>query len=226
MSSTEATKLRLDWCDASASRHACLNWHYAKSMPKLPMLSIGVWEGVFIGAVIFAAGNNRNIGKPFNCSQYECAELVRVALRGHTAPVTRIVAIAIKILKAKCPGLRLIVSYADPSEGHHGGIYQGGNWSYLGEYGAPYELQDRHARRLQKRAYTGLNFGNPALPLPPGARRVEIPLKHKYAMALDPTLRPLLDSLRKPYPKRVESRDGAAPGPQPGEGGSIPTSTL
>jgi len=29
-------------------------------------------------------------------------------------------------------GVRLVVSYADPAHGHHGGIYQAGNWVYLG----------------------------------------------------------------------------------------------
>ena len=40
--------------------------------------------------------------------------------------------VAIKMLRRQSPGLRLLVSYADPEQGHHGGIYQGGNWIYLG----------------------------------------------------------------------------------------------
>lgn len=41
-------------------------------------------------------------------------------------------AIALKMLRRRCPGLRLVVSYAAGEQGHHGGIYQAGGWTYAG----------------------------------------------------------------------------------------------
>ncbi len=34
------------------------------------------------------------------------------------------------LLKSKMPKVKVLVSYADPAAGHHGGIYQAGNWLY------------------------------------------------------------------------------------------------
>ncbi|WP_449441465.1 Mom family adenine methylcarbamoylation protein [Serratia entomophila] len=51
------------------------------------------------------------------------------------SPVSQILAKAIKFLSAVCPGLRLIVSYADKDQNHHGGIYQATNWIYEGLFG-------------------------------------------------------------------------------------------
>ena len=65
----------------------------------------------------------------------ECAELCRVALDKHRTPVTRILAIAIRMLKREMPGLRLLVSYADLNQGHLGKIYQASNWIYVGTTG-------------------------------------------------------------------------------------------
>jgi len=35
-------------------------------------------------------------------------------------------------LKKHAKGLKLVVSYADFNQGHHGGIYQATNWIYVG----------------------------------------------------------------------------------------------
>jgi hypothetical protein len=92
------------------------------------MVKIGAWEsGRFIGVVIFAWGMNRNLGSPYGLGIGECCELVRVALSKHKTQVSRIIKIALAFLKSKSPGLKMIVSFADPEQGHSGGIYQAGN---------------------------------------------------------------------------------------------------
>ena len=40
-----------------------------------------------------------------------------------------------KISRHSLPGLRLIVSYADKDQNHHGGIYRATNWIYEGLFG-------------------------------------------------------------------------------------------
>lgn len=127
-------ELKIDWCSHEAAKYAVEHWHYSKSLPVPPLVKVGVWEnGKFIGCVIFSRGANNNMLKPYGLEQTEGCELVRVALTKHVTPVSRVVAIAIKFLKARSPTLRLIVSFADPEEGHHGGIYQAGNWLYVGQ---------------------------------------------------------------------------------------------
>src|SRR5215468_4259457 len=65
----------------------------------------------------------------------ECAELCRVALAKHSTPVSRILSIAVRMLRREMPGIRLIVSYADLNHGHFGKIYQASNWLFVGETG-------------------------------------------------------------------------------------------
>jgi hypothetical protein len=36
------------------------------------------------------------------------------------------------MVQRHCSGLRLIVSFADTAQGHHGGIYQAAGWIYSG----------------------------------------------------------------------------------------------
>lgn len=50
-------------------------------------------------------------------------------------PVTRILAIAIRMLKREMWGIRLLVSYADLDHGHLGKIYHASNWVYVGALG-------------------------------------------------------------------------------------------
>ena len=122
MSSTSKPTLKIDWCSHEAAKHAVVNWHYSGSLPVGKSVKVGAWEdGKFIGVVIFAYGANNNIGKPYGLQQVECCELVRVALANHKTAVSKIVAIALRFLKKHSPGVRLVVSYADTAQGHHGG---------------------------------------------------------------------------------------------------------
>ena len=119
--------LKLDWCDYKAAKYAVEHWHYSKVLSVSTNVYIGVWENSkFIGAIIFGRGANKNIASPYGLTQTDVCELTRVALSKHVNPVTRILAIAIKLLKKQSPNLKLIVSYADPQQNHYGGIYQGG----------------------------------------------------------------------------------------------------
>ena len=69
-------------------------------MPAGKLVKYGVYENnKFIGAVIYGRGANNNMHKYLKCKITECAELVRVALTEHETPVTRIVAITLKLLK-------------------------------------------------------------------------------------------------------------------------------
>jgi hypothetical protein len=189
-------------------------------------VKIGVWEnGCFIGSLIFSWGANLAMSQTVGLKLTECAELVRVALGRHRTPVSRIIAIAIRLLRLQSPRLRAIISYSDPYYGHHGGIYQAAGWFYLG----PTRPERRYLhleRMIQRRAYSGHNFGSPARHLPAGAEQITVPGKHKYVMPLDAGMRERILPLAKPYPKRATSVDSDAPANHAGEGGASPTVAL
>lgn len=213
--------LKLDWCSHEAAKYAVEHWHYSRKLPAGKRVSIGVWEGgQFIGVVMFGTGAAPQAHMPFRVGRYEVAELVRVALRRHVAAVTRIVAIAIRMLKSQSHGLRVIVSYADPKHGHIGGIYQGGNWVFVGTGGAPWRANGIHNRvfgTVKARAIEKLG---------PDVVFTTEPPKYKYVMPLDDAMRDQLEPLRKPYPKRAGSADSGTPDNQSGGGGATPTSAL
>lgn len=211
--------LRLDWCSHQAAKAACERWHYSRRMPVGKMVYLGVWESDrFIGAIVFGWGANRHSARFWALDQTEVCELLRVALTVHNATVSRILSIAVRLLRRQSPGLRLIVSYADrDSQGHHGGIYQASNWVYTGT-SQPQMVPvingcKIHKRGVHKRGYAHVHEWR------------QDSVKHRYALPLDSATRARIERLRKPYPKRLK-HSSDAPGYQPEEGGAEPTRTL
>ena len=221
--------LRVDWCSHEAAKFAVEHWHYSRTMPVSKRAHLGAWEGgEFIGAVIFAWGANPNLAKAYGLEMTQCAELVRVALKPHKTPVSQILSVCVRMLRKQSEGLRLLVSYADTREGHHGGIYQAAGWVYTGTTSTKFDYM-LSGKLLQRRSYTGVNFGNPKMAIPAQAVKVKSPIKHRYLYPLDSAMREQIAPLAKPYPKRdtcAASKAGVAPGFQPGEGGSTPTAAL
>jgi hypothetical protein len=189
-------------CSYQAAKYAVEKWHYSKRMPSTyaRLVKLGVWENKqFTGVVIFSHGSNRNIGTPYDLTILDAAELVRVALREHAAPVSQIVSIAIGQLREQSPGVRLLVSYADPSEGHNGGIYQAMNWLYVGKSSASFSYMIDGKKWHKKAAWA--SFGtNKAEAL--GATIVADEGKHKYLYPLDRAMRRQIAPLAQPYPKK------------------------
>lgn len=212
--------LNIDWATHEAAKYAVENWHYSQCLPAGKLVKVGAWEaGKFIGVVIFGRGANNNMAKPYGLTQIECCELVRIALTKHVTPVSRIAALAMGFLKSQSPGLKLIISYADPEQGHHGGIYQAGNWIYCGKSQSQQEVIYK-GKVMHKRTANSL-FGTIK-----GMRKSAIFWKHKYLMPLDTEMRKRIIPLSKPYPKRAGSDTSDTPGFHPGEGGSLPTPAL
>ncbi len=215
--------LKIDWAAHEAAKFACEKWHYSRTLPVGKLVKIGAWENdVFIGVVLFAWSANKSLGSPYGLQMTECCELVRVALTRHQTPVSRIMTVALRFLKKQCPGIKLVVSFADPTEGHHGGIYQAGNWIYTGKTASSFEYR-LNGKRLNKRAYTGGNFGREKSEIPAGAERVTVEGKHRYLMPLNKSLHVIISKLSQPYPKRAKGQDSGNP---LGLGGSTPTRTL
>lgn len=228
---TADTGLRIDWVDRKAACWACEHWHYSRRAPHPRAANIGVWEnGSFRGVVIFNGGATPNIAKPFGLERSEVVELIRVALAPHAAPVSRILAIATRMMVRRYRRLQLMVSFADTSQGHHGGIYQAAGWTYVGST-CTHDLvvngKVTHPRTL------GSKYGRGGQSLPwlrkhvdPNASRRRRPAKHEYVLPLSDAMRTMVATLKKPYPKRAGSIAGDATANQAEKGGSIPTSAL
>lgn len=219
-------QLKIDWATHEAAKYACLNWHYSGCIPAGKLVKVGAWEnGKFIGVVLFARGATPNLGKPYGLNQDECVELVRIALTMHETPVSRIAAIALRFLKSSNAKLKLVVSFADRSQGHHGGIYQAGNWIYTGCGSAAkfYMIKGKltHPRSIGSLGFTQNIKG--AKMIDPNATDVVIPGKHRYLMPLDDDMRKRILPLSKPYPKRVKEQ---ASGVHLDLGGVTPTHPL
>lgn len=211
--------LVMDWASHKAAKHAVEKWHYSGVMPYGKCVKIGAWEdGRFIGVIIFSmgAGDSTN-GKRFGLARNgEMIELVRVALRSHATPVTRMIAISVKMLKREFPKIRMLVSFADSSQGHHGGIYQGGNWVYTGETTTTEFVvhgKQMHLRSIYQKGWRQ-TIGWIRENIDPNAYRVKTDPKYRYLMGLDSEMVEHVQSLAKPYPKREKQ---AMAGDQPAQ---------
>jgi hypothetical protein len=191
---------------------------------------LGVWEDdKFMGAVIFAWGANRHLAGEYKLKT-ECAELCRVALAKHSTPVSRILSIAVKILKREMPGIRLIVSYADLNHGHFGKIYQASNWGFVSETGneAGIVLNGKltHRRTINSK-YGTSDIDWLRKHVDPHAHREEGEPKFKYLLPLDNEIAERVRLLAKTYPQeRATSETSDTPGVHPGEGRAARTVAL
>jgi hypothetical protein len=212
--------LTVDWATFEAAKFACTNWHYSKTMPVGKIVKIGVWEREkFIGVVLFSRGANAHIGSQYGLDNTTVCELTRIALTKHVTPVSKIAAIAIGFLRRSSPGLRLLVSYADPEQGHHGGIYQAGGWLYVGKSQAQASVM--HNGKVMHKKSANNMFGTIK-----GMEKSPMAWKHKYLMALDAAMREQITPLAQPYPKRITRAKDQDAGHPPALDGETPIRAL
>lgn len=183
---------------------ACRRWHYSRTMPMNKSARIGVWEGgEFIGVIIYGLGASPSLGKPYGLGIFEIAELTRVALRAHQHPVSRMLAISLRMIRKAFPKTRLIVSFADQRMDHHGGIYQATNWIYAGETNPAKMIKLSNGDLVDLRRFNGHGH-NASKPIPEGAEKVDVPPKYRYLMPLDGAMREQISGLAQAYPKRAK----------------------
>lgn len=197
--------LKLAWCDLKAARYAVERWHYSGSLPQGKTVNVGAWEqGRFIGVVQFGLGSNLRIGLPWGLPQEQVCELQRVALTTHVTPTSQIVAGAVRLLRRHSPGLRLIVSYADPKQGHAGTLYQAMNWVYIGASRAQSELLINGEFIHKRSAFSLYGTASTKALQARGIQAEVAPVewKHKYVLPLDRKIRKVVDATALPYPKK------------------------
>lgn len=191
--------MRLEKASYKAIKYACLNFHYAKSIPVNTFgYSVFNKKNDWCGVVLYGTGASPQIGKQYNLKQGQVIEFVRMALNGKQNKTSEVLGISLKLIKKDLPLAKLIVSYADKEQGHNGIIYQATNWYYLGEVKSPPIIEGKHNKSM------GGSIG--------AARKLlgREPIvfypkpKHKYLYPLDKSLLSLCQSLSKPYPKNAQ----------------------
>ena len=168
-------------------------------------MKFGVWEDKkFIGVVIFSRGASPWLGKALELDQTEICELTRIAMTNHKTPVSQVVAICLKKFKESNSKMRAVVSFADPKEGHKGGIYQAGNWIYTGQSNPVTEYFIEGRWRHTRGAYHH--------PARPNAEKREAPGKFRYIYPLDKAMRRKVTKLALDFPNAVEGLTVSRPG--------------
>lgn len=223
------SSLQLRPCSHAAADFAVRRWHYSRCLPAGKMVRYGVHEdGNFVGVVIFSRGASVPMFKSWGVQQSEMAELTRVALGDHRTHTTRIISIAIRLLRKACPGLHLLISFADSMQGHHGGIYQAGNWVFCGSTAPQKRAISAFGRPIHERTIAAAGKKKSQDDNAAIARRITLQPKHRYAYPLSGRGAELIAARACNHlrPRRAGSIDGDALGIQPSEGGSTPTSAL
>lgn len=192
--------LVIDRCSFAAAKYAVEKWHYSGLIPQVTTDRFAVSENdQFVGCVLFGHGA-RSGADQYGLSSAEFLELTRVALTEHVTPTSRIVRIAIRLLLSDSPKLRLLVSYADSDQGHHGGIYQAMGWTYVGNSTRSVLIskgQKVHQRTNAHRG--GMAF---ARIRDPNIHYKQCGPKRKYLLPLDSEMGLLVSAMAMPYPKR------------------------
>lgn len=191
-------------CSVADARRAVLAWHYSRRMPVGRLVCHGVWEAErYVGAIIYGRGASPTLGQKYGLTSLQCCELVRIALAGgRSTPTSSILARSLRLLARDNPGLCLVVSFADPAQGHIGTLYQAANWYFDGatDCSPHYFYRGRwcHVREVCSGAFGkgGAVVGLDALP------QRTVPGKLRYTYPLNRRMRALLKERAQPYPRK------------------------
>ena len=188
------------------ARIPCEQWHYLGAMPGALTDTFGVWEnGHFRGILAFGSPIAREAFSMLGLSDVAgIRELLRIALNGHSVTLTTILSKSIQLLRRYNPNLEVLLSYADPNVGHHGGIYQAASWTYIGK-SEPARYYIVHGEKVWNRTasarWSTRTLEHLHAHVDPNAQRIYALPRHKYAFGLNRRMRKLLAGMAQPYPK-------------------------
>ena len=186
-------------------KQPCLRWHYAGRLPGGTVCRFGIWEdGIFQGVITYGPSASNASHVMFGLPRDTILELQRIALRGHQAPVTNLIAATIRLLKEDVPNAQLLLRYADPRAGHTGYVYQAASWTYLGK-SSPDKIFHLNGKSFHSKGvsnkYPTTNIDWIRANVDASAYTEPLPSKHKYAFGLNRRTRKQLTAMALPYPK-------------------------
>jgi len=209
--------MKLELASYKAIKYACLNFHYAKSVPVNTIgFSVFNSKNEWSGVVLYGTGANNNIANTYQLKQGQVIELVRMALNGKQESTSKALSISLKLVKKLVPMAKLIVSYADKDQEHTGVIYQATNWFYVGtsmenKTDSSWVINGKryHGRIIsdwvkQKGGLNGLSRKDFLIKYH-DKNAVEFITKGKlkYIYPLHNSMLPLCNKLKKDYPKKA-----------------------
>ncbi len=205
--STALQSIRVQPIPFVAAKKLIEKYHYLHSMPGGTKLAFGALiNGRLLGAITFGSGPAYAYKLIKDSVQYDCLTLTRLWLSDELPKnsESRIIAICLRALK-KNTMVKFLVSYADPSQGHMGTIYQATGWTYTGlsEAMPKFDLGDgqiRHSRSLSHSfgSHSLKHFESCGL----NVKVIPQPRKHRYICFLVPYYRDRLTVPVLPYPKK------------------------
>jgi hypothetical protein len=186
--------------------------HYLHSFPGGTHLCFGVFcSKRLMGALTLGAGPAQAYAMVEGAKPRDCLALTRLWLSEDLPKNSESACIGVVLRALKqYTNLRFVVSYADPTQGHLGVIYQATNWLYTGlSQGTPlYDIGDGkqyHSRTLSQ------IYGTRSVKYlrDHGMEVNQVPQqgKHRYIYFLYPSCRERLKATVLPYPKMIDSPD-------------------
>jgi len=166
--------------------------HYSKTMPDSTTdVFMGFYDGVFAGVCVFGMGTGK--GQYYrlipDLEDGEYRELTRLWSPDGMPKNTesRLISESIKLLPKK---VKIVLSYADPSQGHLGKIYQATNWLYIGRTHGGEKMIDGDGKELHPRLVSMYRLRHPEYKDLKGSEIMEIygwktipgSYKHRYVM--------------------------------------------
>ena len=181
--------------------------HYLHSLPGGTCLAFGAFLGpCLLGALTLGVGPKMAHCLVDGASPDDCLTLTRLWLSDELPQncESRFLGIALRALK-RSTTIKFLLTYADPSQGHLGTIYQATNWLYTGlsEAMPLYDIGDGKARHSRSLSHA---FGTHSVRhfAAHGVTVKVIPqaAKHRYIYFLDRTWEERLAVPVLPYPKK------------------------
>ena len=166
MKEYELKDLKLKVVDDTFAKTFIKRYHYSKSCPHI-VVAIGEFVGMdMVNCIVFNYCAGREMAKQVlrNGSNDNVLELARmVSLEPKPKNLESYsIARALNWLKENMPNIKVVISYADNTVGHHGYCYQASGFTYYGQSRpTPYHYLDNvriHERVLNSR------FGTSSIP--------------------------------------------------------------
>lgn len=168
---------RRDWAEEMVTKN-----HYAHSVPSGKSHYFLVGDAIYV----FSIPANQHIGFFLLGNDRPVWELSRMwAPDGHTTILTAGLAEAISGFRRCEPTVVALVSYADPNQGHEGGIYRAASWVYTGQSDEGRAYLSEEGQTVPRRKF---HSGDKAMVKAEieaqGYTQVAAPGKHRFAKGL------------------------------------------
>ncbi len=169
---------------------AIIDGHYSHSVPSGKTHYLGIDDALFA----FAISANRNIGPFILGNGSPVWELSRMwAPENHEATLTAALARAVSGFRVVEPGVVALVSFADPNQGHEGGVYRAASWHYTGRSAEGRYYIGSDGQVVSRRKFHSGSKGLTKAEIEAkGYTQLRLPGKHRFAKGLTKASRSII----------------------------------